>query len=33
MSFTGTPSVMATMNLMPASAASMIASAAYIGGT
>ena len=33
MSFTGMPSVMATMTLMPASAASMMASAAKAGGT
>jgi len=33
MSSTGTPSVMATMSVTPASAASMIASEAYIGGT
>ena len=33
MSSTGTPSVMATMTAMPASAASMIASAAAGGGT
>ncbi len=33
MSFTGMPSVMQTMTLMPASAASMMASAAKAGGT
>ena len=33
MSSTGMPSVMATITLMPASAASMIASAANGGGT
>ena len=33
MSFTGMPSVMHTMSSTPASAASMIASAAYAAGT